>query len=128
MNIYFSRFLFLILLLSLFACDGIQYSVNREPARLILTWEEPFDPRTSLEQQLQIRHDLEEKLKGVGEYSTSSTVSLNEDESKRTFNVEFILNSDNGDTKIVKRMKEIFVGRSFSVKIIGAKVTQKIGI
>nr|WP_315467223.1 hypothetical protein [uncultured Undibacterium sp.] len=128
MHIYLSRFLFLILLLSLFACDGIQYSVNREPARLILTWEEPFDPGTSLEQQLQIRHDLEEKLKGVGEYSTSSTVSLNEDESKRTFNVEFILNSDNGDTKIVKRMQEIFVGRSFSVKIIGAKVTQKIGI
>ncbi len=128
MNIYFSRFLVLISLLSLFACDRIQNTVKREPARLILTWEEPFDRGTSFEQQLLIRPDLERKLKEIGDYNISSTVSLSKEESKRTIKVEFILDADVKETKILKEMQEVFAGRTFSVTLIGAKVTRKISL
>ena len=128
MNISLSRLLALSFLLSLLGCDGMQNTVKREPARLIVTWEEPIDPRTSLEQQLLFGHEFDEKLRSVGDYTTNSTISISEGGSKRIFTVEFILFSDDKDAEILKTMKQIFVGRSFSVKIISKKVSYQIGL
>lgn len=125
MKNYLLLFSSLLALLSLLACGRIEHSVTREPARLTLTWEEPYDRAKIAERKSAIPPELNQKLKELGDYIVTTTVTISGDESKQTVSVEFVLETGKfDDTQLLAKVKEILNDRTFKMTIHGAKVTQ----